>query len=455
MIKIQKYAEVEPDFFKGRNFGDSNEVVNTVLNEVMNKGDAALRVYGQKFDVAVPANFEVPQEELKAAADKLKIEKRDVYDAIVYSHDLALKFAKLQRKSFTDFEEELAPGLITGQRTIPVERAGCYVPAGRFPLVSTVVMTVTPAVAAGVKEVILCTPPRVHPDDKVAAGRNSSGIPGNAYVGGKPYADEGIMAAAYICGVNHLYAVGGSQAIGAMAYGTESVPKVDVIVGPGNKFVASAKKAVFGAVGIDMVAGPTEVLIIADKNANPAWVAADLLAQAEHDIVAQPILVTDSVEFAEKVSNQIESQLETLTTKAIARQSIDNYGKIILVDDLKEAVEVANRKAPEHLELALDDNDTRKKLEKEVHNFGSLFIGHYSAEVFGDYAAGLNHTLPTSGTAKYTGGLSVHVFLKTVTTLRTKEDAAGVVRSAVAAGFLGDAEGLAGHARAARIRIEK
>ena len=455
MIKIQKYAEVEPDFFKGRNFGDSNEVVNTVLNEVMNKGDAALRVYGQKFDVAVPANFEVPQEELKAAADKLKIEKRDVYDAIVYSHDLALKFAKLQRKSFTDFEEELAPGLITGQRTIPVERAGCYVPAGRFPLVSTVVMTVTPAVAAGVKEVILCTPPRVHPDDKVAAGRNSSGIPGNAYVGGKPYADEGIMAAAYICGVNHLYAVGGSQAIGAMAYGTESVPKVDVIVGPGNKFVASAKKAVFGAVGIDMVAGPTEVLIIADKNDNPAWVAADLLAQAEHDIVAQPILVTDSVEFAEKVSNQIESQLETLTTKAIARQSIDNYGKIILVDDLKEAVEVANRKAPEHLELALDDNDTRKKLEKEVHNFGSLFIGHYSAEVFGDYAAGLNHTLPTSGTAKYTGGLSVRVFLKTVTTLRTKEDAAGVVRSAVAAGFLGDAEGLAGHARAARIRIEK
>ena len=204
-----------------------------------------------------------------------------------------------------------------------------------------------------------------------------------------------------------------------------------------------------------MVAGPTEVLIIADKNANPAWVAADLLAQAEHDIVAQPILVTDSVEFAEKVSNQIESQLETLTTKAIARQSIDNYGKIILVDDLKEAVEVANRKAPEHLELALDDNDTRKKLEKEVHNFGSLFIGHYSAEVFGDYAAGLNHTLPTSGTAKYTGGLSVRVFLKTVTTLRTKEDAAGVVRSAVAAGFLGDAEGLAGHARAARIRIEK
>ena len=238
MIKIQKYTEVEPEFFQGRNFSESNEVVDSVLEEVQKKGDAALRIYGQKFDVSVPAAFEVPQEELKAAAEKLKIEKRDIYDAIVYSHDLALKFAKLQRKSFTDFEEELEPGIITGQKTIPVERAGCYVPAGRFPLVSTVIMTVTPAVAAGVQDVIMCTPPRVHPDDKDAAGRNASGIPGKAYVGGKPYADEGIMAAAYICGVNHLYCVGGAQAIGAMAYGTESIPKVDVIVGPGNKFVA-------------------------------------------------------------------------------------------------------------------------------------------------------------------------------------------------------------------------
>ncbi len=455
MIKIQKYTEVEPEFFQGRNFSESNEVVDSVLEEVQKKGDAALRIYGQKFDVSVPATFEVPQEELKAAAEKLKIEKRDIYDAIVYSHDLALKFAKLQRKSFTDFEEELEPGIITGQKTIPVERAGCYVPAGRFPLVSTVIMTVTPAVAAGVQDVIMCTPPRVHPDDKDAAGRNASGIPGKAYVGGKPYADEGIMAAAYICGVNHLYCVGGAQAIGAMAYGTESIPKVDVIVGPGNKFVAAAKKAVFGTVGIDMVAGPTEVLVIADDSAKPEWVAADLLAQAEHDIVAQPILVTPSEELAKKVSAQIELQLETLTTKTIARQSIDNCGRIILVDSLEQAVEAANRKAPEHLELAMDDGKLRDEIAEKVHNYGSLFIGHYSAEVFGDYAAGLNHTLPTSGTARYTGGLSVRMFLKTVTTLRTKENAAGVVRSAVAAGYLGDSEGLAGHARAARIRIEK
>ncbi len=455
MITIQKYNEVEPDFFKGRPFDGDDKVVTSVLEEVQKRGDAALRLYGNKFDVAVPAQFEIPQEELKAAAEKLRMEKRDIYDAIVYSHDLALKFAKLQRKSFKDFEEELEPGIITGQKTIPVETAGCYVPAGRFPLVSTVIMTVTPAVAAGVPEVILCTPPRVHPDDKVAAGKTGAGVPGKAFVGGKPYADEGIMAAAYICGVNRVFAVGGSQAIGAMAYGTESVPQVDVIVGPGNKFVASAKKAVFGVVGIDMVAGPTEVMVIADQTANPKWVAADLLAQAEHDVVAQPVLITDSADFASKVSDQIEEQLETLTTKTVARQSIDNYGKIIVVDSLEDAIEIANRKAPEHLELAMEEGALRDRIETAVHNYGSLFIGHYSAEVFGDYAAGLNHTLPTSGSARYTGGLSVRMFLKTVTTLRVKENASGTVRSAAAAGYLGDAEGLAGHARAARLRIEK
>ena len=454
MIKIQNYSEVEEEFFQGRNFTDSNDVVKSVLEEVKKRGDSALRLYGNKFDVSVPAVFEVAQEELKAAAEKFKIQKRDVYDALVYSHDLALKFAKKQRASFTDFEDELEPGLFTGQKTIPVETAGCYVPAGRFPLVSTVIMTVTPAVAAGVKNVIMCTPPRVHPDDKVQAEKQGAGISGKAYVGGKAYADEGIMAAAYICGVNHLYAVGGSQAVAAMAYGTESIPKVDVIVGPGNKFVASAKREVYGTVGIDMIAGPTEVLIIADKSANPVWVAADLLAQAEHDLVAQPILVTPDLDFAHRVSEEIEIQLGTLTTKQTARQSVDNCGKIIIVKDLEEAAECANRKAPEHLELALDQGKELEKLESLVHNYGSLFIGHYSAEVLGDYAAGLNHTLPTSGSARYTGGLSVRMFLKTVTTLRAEKKKAGLVKSSIAAGYLGDLEGLAGHAKAARIRLE-
>jgi len=251
-----------------------------------------------------------------------------------------------------------------------------------------------------------------------------------------------------------LYAVGGSQAIGAMAYGTDSIPKVDVIVGPGNKYVATAKKLVYGKVGIDMIAGPTEVMIIADESANPKWVAADLLAQAEHDNVAQPILVTNNMELAEKVSIEIEEQLDTLTTKATARQSIDNYGLIIIADSLEQAAEIANKKAPEHLELAMEEGEARTKIENLVHNYGSLFIGHYSAEVYGDYAAGLNHTLPTSGAAKYTGGLSVRMFLKTVTTLRVENQKSGLVRSAVAAGYIGDAEGLSGHARAARIRIE-
>ena len=456
MIQIIKYSDVEENFYKGRDFDSSaGETVKSVLEEVQKKGDAALRIYGNKFDVSVPENFEVPQEELAAAAEKLKTQNRDLYDAIVYSHNLALDFAKKQRESFTDFETELTPGIFTGQKTIPVQRAGCYVPAGRFPLVSTVIMTVTPAVAAGVKEVILCTPPRVHPSDKDTAGRNGKGIPGHAFTGGKAYADEGIMAGAYICGVNHLYATGGAQAIGAMAYGTESIPKVDVIVGPGNKFVAGAKREVYGSVGIDMIAGPTEVMVIADKNSNAEWVAADLLAQAEHDVVAQAVLVTDSMDLAKKVQEEIEKQLETLTTKEIARQSIDQYGKIIITDNLEEAAEIANKKAPEHLELAMDEGKERDKIESLVHNYGSLFIGHAAAEVFGDYAAGLNHTLPTSGSAKFTGGLSVRMFLKTVTTLRVQPEKSGAHRSAVAAGFLGDAEGLSGHARAARLRIEK
>ena len=341
------------------------------------------------------------------------------------------------------------------QNNIPVDRAGAYVPAGRFPLVSTVVMTITPAVAAGVKEIILCTPPRVHPEDKAAAEKAGTGIPGKPFVGGKPYADENIMAAAYICGVTKVFACGGAQAIGAMAFGTQSIPRTDVIAGPGNKFVAEAKKLVYGTVGIDMVAGPTEVFIIADKSANPAWVAADLLAQAEHDVVAQPVMATDSVEVANAVAAEIEKQLAVLPTKATAEQSIANCGVIILCDNLVQAAEAANRKAPEHLELAMEEGKIRDSVAELCHNYGSLFIGHGSAEVFGDYAAGLNHTLPTSGSARFTGGLSVRVFLKTVTTLRTVEGSKGAVASAAAAGHLGDAEGLAGHARAARIRLEK
>ncbi|MDO4505786.1 MAG: histidinol dehydrogenase [Spirochaetales bacterium] len=436
MIRIQKASEIENAFFGGRDFGSSIDVVRDVLNDVRENGDAAVQKYSKQFDVASPSSLEISQAELKAAAEKMQKENPDLYHALCYSRDLAVRFAKKQRESFDDFEVELEPGLFTGQKNIAVDRAGVYVPAGRFPLVSTMVMTVAPAVAAEVKEIILCTPPRKHPSGE-----------------DKPYADENIMAAAYICGVTKAFACGGSQAIGAMAFGTESIPAVDVIVGPGNKFVAEAKKLVYGTVGIDMVAGPTEVFIIADESANPEWVAADLLAQAEHDIVAQPVLALTDENLAKRVSEEIEKQLETLETAKIARQSIDNYGRIIVCSSLEEAAELANKKAPEHLELAMEAGALRDRIESLVHNYGSLFVGHGAAEVFGDYAAGLNHTLPTSGSARFTGGLSVRVFLKTVTTLRTDGTKEGPVNSAKAAGILGDAEGLAGHARAARFRL--
>ena len=453
MIKILKASELEESFFEGRDFGESIEVVKDVLRDVKTMGDKALSDYGAKFDVSAPAHFEIPQNELKAAAEKMKHENPGLYESLCYSRDLAKKFAERQRQSFDEFEIELAPGLFTGQKNIPVDRAGVYVPAGRFPLLSTVIMTVVPAKAAGVGQVVMCTPPRVHPEELEDAKAQGTGIPGKPFVGGRPYADEGIMAAAFICGADKVYACGGSQAIGAMAFGTESIPKADVVVGPGNKFVAEAKRLVYGTVGIDMLAGPTEVFAIADDSANPKWLAADLLAQAEHDIVAQPILATDSEEIAKAVQEEIEAQLNDLPTAETARQSVDTYGKIILVSSIEEACEIANKKAPEHLELAMNPGENLEAAKKLVHNYGSLFIGHGSAEVFGDYAAGLNHTLPTSGSARFTGGLSVRAFIKTVTTLRTIEGKEGVLASAKAAGILGDAEGLAAHARAARIRI--
>lgn len=455
MIKIQNANEVEDSFFSGRDFGESIDTVRLVLKDVQQNKDKALHEYSAKFDVSSPASFEIPMEELKAAADKMKQNNPDLYNSLCYSHELALSFAKKQKESFNDFEIELKPGLFTGQKNIAVDRAGVYVPAGRFPLVSTVVMTITPAVAAGVKEIVLCTPPRVHPDDKAEADKKGQGKSGSPFVNGKPYADENIMAAAYICGVTKAFACGGAQAIAAMAFGTESIPQTDVIVGPGNKFVAEAKKLVYGTVGIDMVAGPTEVFIIADSSADPAWVAADLLAQAEHDVVAQPVMATPDAELAKKVSQEIEKQLETLSTSDTARKSIDTFGRIIITKDLEEAAEIANKKAPEHLELAMEAGKNRDAVESLVHNYGSLFIGHNAAEVFGDYAAGLNHTLPTSGSARFTGGLSVRVFLKTVTTLKAEEGSKGAIDSATAAGYLGDAEGLAAHARSARLRLEK
>ena len=453
MIKIVDYMELDETWFSGRDFTGTDETVREIVDTVKRDGDAALRAYGKKFDTVSPDSFLISTDDLKAAAEKLQKENPKLYDALCCSKELALKFARRQKDSFDDFEMELEPGLFTGQKTIPVEKAGVYVPAGRFPLVSTVVMTVSPAKAAGVKEIILCTPPRIHPDD---AAKNSAEKAGSktASEGGKPYADEGIMAAAYICGVDKCFACGGAQAVAAMAYGTETIPAVDVIVGPGNKFVAAAKKAVYGKVGIDMIAGPTEVFIIADGSADVEWLAADMLAQAEHDTEAQSVLALTDKKLASRVTEEIERQLAALKTAQTARESIEKHGRIIIVPSLEKAAELANKKAPEHLELAMTGGEERTKIAALVRNYGSLFIGHYSAEVLGDYAAGLNHTLPTSGAARYTGGLSVRAFLKTVTTLRAEKGSSGVQKSASAAVRLGEAEGLFAHAQAARLRLE-
>lgn len=459
-IQTVEAAALTDSFFSARRLSAGLEAVPEILEAVRTRGDAAIREQAARFDRANPEHLEISKQGLRLAEEKLKRENPELHAALCLSRDLALKFAARQRDSFDDFETELSPGLLTGQKTIPVERAGLYVPAGRFPLVSTVIMCSTPAKAAGVRETVLCTPPAPHPENPAL-----------------PWADERILAAAAICGVDRVFAVGGAQAIAAMAYGTGSVPRVNVIVGPGNKYVAAAKKLVYGDVGIDFVAGPTEVMVIADDSANPSWVAADLLAQAEHDPDAQAVLVTASRKLAEAVEIELNALVAALPEGAAARTSLANNGRIVIVQALADAAAIANRKAPEHLELALDAGPVRDALEAAVRNYGSLFVGHRSAEVLGDYAAGLNHTLPTSGSAAFTGGLSVRHFLKTVTTLRTAEparspdremsradgtaagagglaagDLSGWRASVAAAETIALAEGLAGHALAARVR---
>lgn len=449
-IKLIDANDIPEAFYSVRRLTEGLDVVPPILEAVRTDGDRAIRTFASRFDRANPASLEIPLADLAAAERKLKSSDPDLYHALVLSRDLALAFAARQKESFSDFEVELSPGLFTGQKTIPVERAGVYVPAGRFPLFSSVIMGSTPAKAAGVGEVILCTPPAPHPSNPDI-----------------PHADERIMAVASLCGIDRVFAVGGAQAIAAMAYGTESVPRVNVIVGPGNKYVAAAKKLVYGDVGIDLVAGPTEVMIIADASPKPAWVAADLLAQAEHDPDAQAVLVTTSRSLALAVQEEVGKLVASLAPEAAARKSFAGNSCIIVSDSLAQAAAIANRKAPEHLELALDAGRERDALETAVRNYGSLFVGHRSAEVLGDYAAGLNHTLPTSGSAAFTGGLSVRHFLKTTTTLRTAEvsaeqapatvasDLSGWKASVDAAEKIALAEGLTGHALAARCRKEE
>lgn len=406
----------------------TEEVVRSVIEAVRNRGDSAVREYAARFDRANPARLEVSMEKAREALAALKKGDRALVEALELSAKHLETFARAQKAPFTDFSLELAPGLIASQRTVPVERAAVYVPAGRFPLFSSVLMGVIPARVAGCREVVLASPPQ------------EDGLP-----------DPRILAAAVIAGVDRIFAVGGSQAIAALAFGTESIPRADVIVGPGNKYVATAKKLLYGQVGIDFIAGPTDVLVLADKSAKADLVAADLLAQAEHDPDARARALVPSEEFARAIVDAVDLRLARLEDPSVAQASLAAGGLILVYENRREAIDCANAIAPEHLELHLEDPAPWKE---ELYNYGSLFVGEGSVEALGDYCAGVNHTLPTSGTARFTGGLSVRHFLKTLTGLETAP-AAGLTEALAASAIIGRAEGLECHALSADARLKK
>jgi len=419
-MKIIKASDLEPSFFEPAEI-EIPEVVSGIIADVRRRGDKALREYTQRFDGCAMSTFQVMHGEIQkaqSAVDKeLLIQLKNAADRIDW-------FARKQYESFRNFDAEIEPGVVAGQKISPIERIGCYVPGGRYPLISSVLMSALPARVAGVGEIALFSPPSK--DGKIS-------LP--------------ILAAAGIAGVDEVFAIGGAQAVAAMAFGTESVKPVCKVVGPGNVYVNAAKKSVYGKVGVDFIAGPTEILIIADASANPTFVAADMIAQAEHDIAARPVLITDSAVLAEAVDEDIEHQLKPLQTALTARQSLLDNGVIILVDDLEKAIELANRRAPEHCQLCVQNPDS---LTPKLMNYGSLFIGEYAAETLGDYSSGLNHILPTNGAARYTGGLGVKDFLKIQTYLKVEKE--GFAHIAPAAAAIARAEGLFGHEQAIQLR---
>lgn len=389
-----------------------------IVDDVRLRGAEAVRQHGVRLgDISHDAPLVIGPKELEAALEALDPEKREVLERTA---ERIFQFAVCQRESLADMEIDI-PGGVAGHRVIPVERAGCYAPGGRFPLPSSVLMTAVTARAAGVGEVVVASP--------------------------KPTVET--LAAAAIAGVDQFLCVGGAQAIAAFAYGFDDFSPTDAVVGPGNRWVTAAKQLVSGTVRIDMLAGPSELVILADASADADTVAADLLAQAEHDVDALPILVTTSDELITNVESALGEQLETLSTAETATAALTN-GFVVLVADLHEGIEICNQLAPEHLEVLTEDADD---VATRLHHFGGLFIGENAAEVLGDYGAGPNHTLPTGGTARSQAGLSVFDFLKIATWMRIDDlrEAAPLVEDAVA---LGEMEGLQAHARSAARRRE-
>ncbi|MBQ7768642.1 MAG: histidinol dehydrogenase [Oscillospiraceae bacterium] len=424
MIKIYNYGQVpNEEIFARENIAANVEgVVTEIISTVATLGDKALYAYAAKFDKVNLTALEVTAAEIDEAFAAVESEFLDILREA--AANIRAYHEKQVRNSFILNEKD---GVVIGQKVTPIEKVGLYVPGGTAAYPSTVLMDSIPAKIAGCKEIVMVTPPAK--DGKV---------------------NPVILAAAKIAGVDRIFKVGGAQAVAALAYGTESIPKVDKIVGPGNAYVAEAKKQVFGRVSIDMIAGPSEILVVADATANPRFVAADLLSQAEHDKMASAVLVTDSRAFAEAVSRELEEQIPQLPRSEIARASIDLGGKIIVAEgNLMQAIEIANEIAPEHLELCVDN--PFDYLDKIKHA-GSIFMGKYCPEALGDYFAGPNHTLPTSGTARFSSPLSVDDFVKKTQFTYYTENALEKVADKIA--FFAHKEGLDAHAKSATIRFE-
>lgn len=409
-------------FIRDPRTADVSDAVSEILRNVRAHGDAALRMYTEKFDGVQLTDLEVTKAELEAGAAQVEPEFLRILEEA--AENIRAFHERQVRGSFLISEKN---GVVMGQKVMPIARVGLYVPGGTAAYPSTVLMDSIPAKIAGCGTLVMTTPP----------GRDGRVNPA-------------ILAAAKTAGVDRIFKIGGAQAVAALAYGTESIPAVDKIVGPGNAFVAEAKKQVFGKVAVDMIAGPSEILIVADGTASPAIVAADMLSQAEHDKMASAVLVTDSLSLAEAVAQELERQLALLPRFEIARESIDRNGKIILAETIEEAIDIANEIAPEHLELCVDHPFDYLDA---VRNAGSIFMGKHCPEALGDYLAGPNHTLPTGGTARFSSPLSVDDFVKKSQFTYFTKDALAAVAKDVA--YFAEKEGLSAHARSALSRFQE
>ncbi|MBF4695200.1 histidinol dehydrogenase [Fusibacter ferrireducens] len=402
------------------------ESVVSIIDQVRLEGDDALFKFNAQFDLNERKSLRVTEAEIKNAYDHVPV---SLIEDLKIASDHIKRFATAQKSTITDLPSFMvAPGIELGHRVVPIESCLCYVPGGNYPLFSSALMLVIPAKVAGVKRVVACSPS----------------------VKGTEHIAPETLVALDIAGVDEIYVVGGAHAIAAFSYGTESIKPVDLIVGPGNQYVTEAKRQCYGQIGIDFVAGPSEVMILADDHADPEMLAADLLAQSEHDLLAKGILVTTSETIALQTLQAVENQLKSLETADIARKSWEVFGEIIVIDHLNEGIDLCNRLAPEHLELAIQEPES---IIDQLYNYGSLFIGEWSAEVLGDYISGTNHTLPTLKAARYTGGVYVGTFLKTLTHQTIKPEA--LKKIGPSAYRMAKSEGLHAHANAVDVRLKR